>query len=208
MSKQYEYTERRNRVMDYITRPGMPPPPWSNDFIKAIAIACQCSADYVKGLAWRLQHPERVRELSVRSNIKRRARLRRKRLKEAQQIAAVQAQQIAAWQAQELATAGLLPTQQLEMAFEAPAPVEMLPEPPAVIHVTPDMVNHPPHYTDGGIETIDYIKAKLSREEYIGYLRGNILKYTSRLGKKDNITQEVGKIGWYTRELADFLGSK
>ena len=32
----------------------------------------------------------------------------------------------------------------------------------------PDMVNHPPHYTQGGIETIEYIRAKLSPEEYVG----------------------------------------
>ena len=53
---------------------------------------------------------------------------------------------------------------------------------------TIDMVNHPPHYTNGGIETIDYIKAKMSAEEYIGYLRGNILKYTSGAGFAGNIT--------------------
>lgn len=71
--------------------------------------------------------------------------------------------------------------------------------------VKKDMVNSPSHYTHGGIETIDYIRAKLSREEYIGYLRGNILKYTSRLGMKDSVVQEAGKLAWYTRELAAFL---
>lgn len=42
----------------------------------------------------------------------------------------------------------------------------------------------PSHYTDGGIETIDYIRAKLSSEEFGGYCRGNLLKYISRAGKK------------------------
>jgi hypothetical protein len=60
-----------------------------------------------------------------------------------------------------------------------------------------DMVNHPPHYTAGGIETIDYIKAKLTPEEFIGYLKGNVIKYTSRAGKKDDIVQDLEKAQWY-----------
>lgn len=68
-----------------------------------------------------------------------------------------------------------------------------------------DMVNHPPHYTSGGIETIDYIKAKMSPDEYIGYLRGNILKYTSRIGLKGNPTEDAGKIVWYANELHKYL---
>lgn len=69
----------------------------------------------------------------------------------------------------------------------------------------PDMVNHPPHYTHGGIETIEYIRAKLSPEEYVGYLRGNIMKYTSRIGLKDESSQDAGKIEWYSKELNRFL---
>jgi len=29
-----------------------------------------------------------------------------------------------------------------------------------------DMVNHPPHYTQGGIETIEYLEAKLTPEAF------------------------------------------
>lgn len=39
-----------------------------------------------------------------------------------------------------------------------------------------DPVNSPDHYTFGGIETIDYLKAKLSPEEFAGFCRGNVLK--------------------------------
>jgi hypothetical protein len=42
---------------------------------------------------------------------------------------------------------------------------------------TPDNVNSPAHYGKGKIECIDYIEDFLTREEYIGYLRGNIAKY-------------------------------
>ena len=37
-----------------------------------------------------------------------------------------------------------------------------------------DNIKHPAHYTDGGIETIDFIRAKLTPEEFAGYCKGNI----------------------------------
>jgi hypothetical protein len=64
-----------------------------------------------------------------------------------------------------------------------------------------DLVNHPPHYTVGGIETIDYIKAKLTEEEFCGYLKGSILKYASRAGHKDDSVQDIDKMIWYANRL-------
>ena len=43
-----------------------------------------------------------------------------------------------------------------------------------------DKVNHPSHYTFGEIEVIDYIRDKLTPEEYQGYCIGNVMKYISR----------------------------
>ena len=48
-----------------------------------------------------------------------------------------------------------------------------------------DVVNHPGHYTTGDIEVIDYIRDKLTPEEYQGYCIGNVMKYTSRWRHKD-----------------------
>lgn len=56
-----------------------------------------------------------------------------------------------------------------------------------------DPVNHPSHYTDGGIETIDFIRAKLSPEEFRGYCLGNALKYLSRAGKKGEFETDIKK---------------
>jgi hypothetical protein len=69
-----------------------------------------------------------------------------------------------------------------------------------------DPVNHPDHYTDGGIETIDYIRAKLTPEEFRGYCRGNALKYASRAGKKGIATgsEDFAKAAWY---LNYYLGN-
>lgn len=73
------------------------------------------------------------------------------------------------------------------------------PEPEA----TPDVINHPAHYKVGGIETIDFIQAKLTPEEFKGYLLGNVLKYASRAGHKDNAMQDAGKLAWYANKLAE-----
>ena len=43
-----------------------------------------------------------------------------------------------------------------------------------------DPVNHPNHYTSGSIEVWDFIVDK-----DLDFLRGNIIKYVSRAGKKD-----------------------
>lgn len=66
-----------------------------------------------------------------------------------------------------------------------------------------DMVNQPPHYKVGGIEVIDFIKAKLTPEEFRGYLKGNVLKYTSRAGHKDDAGQDIGKLVWYATKLQE-----
>lgn len=68
----------------------------------------------------------------------------------------------------------------------------------------PDLVNHPPHYTKGGIETIDVIKAKLG-VNYKYYVKGNLMKYSDRLGEKDDWVQELGKIAWYANDLREYL---
>ena len=60
-----------------------------------------------------------------------------------------------------------------------------------------DPVNHPGHYCFGGIETINYIQAKLSKDEYHGYLKGSVLKYLSRAGHKGDEKEDLKKARWY-----------
>jgi hypothetical protein len=72
--------------------------------------------------------------------------------------------------------------------------VELAPE--------PDLVNSPAHYTSGGIETIDFIKAKLTDEEFTGYLKGNVIKYVTRADLKGNRSQDLAKAKWYLDRLA------
>ena len=60
-------------------------------------------------------------------------------------------------------------------------------------------VNHPPHYTVGGIEVIDFIEAK-----QLNFNLGNVVKYLSRAGEKDSDPlQDLQKACWYlNREIA------
>lgn len=52
------------------------------------------------------------------------------------------------------------------------------------------------HY-QGAVQPIQLMKAQMSREAFMGFLRGNIIKYTSRLGKKDKEVKETAKILQY-----------
>ena len=67
-----------------------------------------------------------------------------------------------------------------------------------------DHIN-PEHYKIGGIETIDYMKAKSTPEEFKGHLRLTALKYLSRFGKKDDELQELKKAKWYLDRLVQEL---
>lgn len=64
-------------------------------------------------------------------------------------------------------------------------------------------VNHPNHY-QGDIETIDYIKDKLTTEEFRGFVKGNILKYISRESLK-NGDEDLKKSHWYLNKLIEVL---
>ena len=58
-----------------------------------------------------------------------------------------------------------------------------------------DLILNSEHYS-GRIETIDFINDKLTKEQYIGYLKGNILKYLSRCEKKGSTKEDLLK-GFY-----------
>jgi len=55
-----------------------------------------------------------------------------------------------------------------------------------------DMVNSPAHYTKGGIETYDFIRAK-----ELSYELGNVVKYVTRAPYKGNYVEDLKKARWY-----------
>lgn len=48
-------------------------------------------------------------------------------------------------------------------------------------------VEHPNHYTAGGIECIDAIRASLGNKEFADYCKGNVLKYIWRYRLKNGV---------------------
>lgn len=65
-----------------------------------------------------------------------------------------------------------------------------------------DNVNNPSHYGQGKIEAIEYISDFLTKEEYQGYLRGNIAKYLHRFPYKNGI-EDLRKAKWYLERLIE-----
>jgi hypothetical protein len=71
-----------------------------------------------------------------------------------------------------------------------------------------DTVHKPLHYAVGGIEAIDVIKAKLTPEEFRGYLKGCALKYLMRGNYKNDHDTDMGKCAAYSGMLVSFLAEQ
>jgi len=69
-----------------------------------------------------------------------------------------------------------------------------------------DNVNHPSHYKFFKKECIDVIKDCLTKEEFEGYVKGNILKYRFRAGLKDldKRDEDLAKSNWYQDYFFEF----
>lgn len=61
-----------------------------------------------------------------------------------------------------------------------------------------DPVNMPKHYTDGGIETVDYELAKLTPEEFRGACKAQAIQYISRERLKGG-DEDLRKAIWWLR---------
>lgn len=59
------------------------------------------------------------------------------------------------------------------------------------------------YYDAGGIEVVDIIKAKLTPEEYRGYLKGNAIKYLCREAFKEDAERDREKAANYAAWLRD-----
>jgi len=64
-----------------------------------------------------------------------------------------------------------------------------------------DLVNKPPHYNNGNIECIDYLKDNMTTEAFKGYLEGCTKKYLHRWQYKGNPQQDLSKARWYLDRL-------
>lgn len=64
------------------------------------------------------------------------------------------------------------------------------------------------HYK-GEVQPIEIMQAQMTPEAFMGFLRGNIIKYACRVGKKDGVEKETSKILRYAQWLHEAaLGNK
>ena len=67
-----------------------------------------------------------------------------------------------------------------------------------------DNVNHPAHYTKGGIECLEAIKSSMADDHFHGYIKGNILKYIWRYEDKNGV-EDLKKAQFYLNRLIEEL---
>jgi len=65
-----------------------------------------------------------------------------------------------------------------------------------------DNVEKPAHYNQSGIECIQAIEASMSKDQFCGYLKGNIQKYIWRYEYKNKI-EDLKKAQWYLNKLIE-----
>lgn len=69
-----------------------------------------------------------------------------------------------------------------------------------------DPINKPSHYTSfgEGYEVIEVLEKWLTKEEFIGAMKFNIIKYQARARLK-NGNEDYFKAEWYSKRLAEYL---
>ena len=70
-----------------------------------------------------------------------------------------------------------------------------------------DSVNHPSHYTSGGVECIKAIEASMTPEEFQGYCKGNCMKYIWRFRQKNGI-EDLDKAAVYLGWLREIVAKQ
>ncbi|MCG1573300.1 DUF3310 domain-containing protein [Staphylococcus epidermidis] len=69
-----------------------------------------------------------------------------------------------------------------------------------------DKVNHPSHYQGRkGIDVIEFLYQQLTFEEFKGFMKGNMIKYPVRAGRKDNELADIKKARDYADRLIEKL---
>ena len=61
------------------------------------------------------------------------------------------------------------------------------------------------HYACVAVQPIEVMQSNMTHEQFVGFLRGNIIKYTCRMGRKDDVTKEAAKIKQYATWLEQTL---
>ena len=70
-----------------------------------------------------------------------------------------------------------------------------------------DTVNHPAHYTSGGVECIEAIRSSMTADGFCDYCKGNIIKYNIWRWRDKGGVEDLKKaqvyLGWLIEAVDD-----
>jgi hypothetical protein len=78
-------------------------------------------------------------------------------------------------------------------------------EPTEIKAQNEDLVNHPSHYTQGGMETIEEMELIFGVEAVMDYCLLNAWKYRARAPYKGNPEQDMDKANWYLNKYKELV---
>lgn len=65
----------------------------------------------------------------------------------------------------------------------------------------------PNYYVENGLSPLSAMKQGLiSKEECIGFIKGNVIKYVVRAGKKEDAVEDINKAMDYLTHLKEIMG--
>ena len=82
---------------------------------------------------------------------------------------------------------GIEPEQEKSMRYDEYLYMSGGVEPDVEVYFESDLIDNQIHYTVNGIQPIQIMKANMTKEEYRGFLEGNILKYPLRYKHKNGL---------------------
>lgn len=68
-----------------------------------------------------------------------------------------------------------------------------------------EMVNHPQHYNNGGLECIDVMIKLYGKDAVLNFCMLNSFKYQWRCNNKCNCKEDLAKAKWYLNKYLELL---
>jgi hypothetical protein len=82
----------------------------------------------------------------------------------------------------------------------------------ADVGAEPEVINYPAHYADAdipsGIECWDWYELAMTAGEFTGHMKGNVLKYVFRAGRKNDAVEDLEKARAYLKRWIKYLNGE
>lgn len=101
---------------------------------------------------------------------------------------------------------GVEPEQEKSMTYDEYLYMSGGVEPDVEVYFESDLIDNQSHYTVNGIQPIQIMKANMTKEEFRGFLEGNILKYPLRYKHKnglDDLKKAKTYLTWLIEDIEE-----